>query len=273
MRSPSAVLIALIALPASALADVSGSMQKEFFGEMHQIRVNDGYAFTAPGIFDETREVTRIILSEKPFSKDGLESERDRMDVIYDRLRKLESAYVELQVSHESNTLESANFFFPGRGNLSTSGDRLGKLTRFDGEQVAGSLSDSDIRFDLPIAPPTKLPDAVPLPADGGEPGKAYQANRAALAAGDVDALARYMNPEFAAHMVEERSSPDFAENLKFLQEMNAGETRITGGEQYGEDMAVLKIEGTREGAGFTSEVTMKKGPRGWYVDKESRSY
>lgn len=54
---------------------------------------------------------------------------------------------------------------------------------------------------------------------------------------------------------------------------MNAGETRITGGEQYGEDLAVLTIEGTSEGTNYTGEVTMKKGPQGWYIDKESRSF
>jgi hypothetical protein len=265
--------LSLLLVPLYSFAGVSGSIEKEFFGDTLQITVSDGYAFTAPDTFDETKEVTFVILSEKPFSKDGLDKERDREDVIRDRLRSLDAAYIELNISHEYNTLQSVNFYAPGRGNLSTSGNTLGKLTHFDGERVAGSLSDSDVEFDLPIAPPPKLPEAVALPPDGGEPGAAYRAHQAAIAEGDVDTLAKYMKPDMAAQMLAERDSPDFAENLKFLQEMNADETRITGGEQFGDDLAVIKIEGGSEAEKFTGEVTMKKGPEGWYVEKESRSY
>jgi len=273
MKRILAVTLPLLFFTVSANAEVSGSLEKEFFGEIKTMTVTDGYAYNAPDTFDESKEVTRVILSEKPFSRDGLESALDRESLLSDRLRELNTAYVELTINHEYNTLESANFFFPDSGNLSTSGNTLGKLTRFDGERVAGSLSDSDIQFDLPIAPPPQLPDAVALPADGGEPGKAYLAMQAALAAGDVDALMRYSDPKMAEVMQEQRDSPDFAEELKFLQEMNAGEVHITGGEQYGDDLAVLKIEGQSVGEQFTGEITMRKGANGWYVEKESRKF
>lgn len=273
MKGIQRLTVFLLILPMSALADVSGGIKKDFFGETKDMQVTDGYAFNAPDSFDESKQVTLVILSEKPFTKDGLESARDREDLISERLRGQNSAYIELRISHEYNTLESANFFFPDSGNLSTSGNTLGKLTRFDGQRVAGSLSDSDIRFDLPIAAPPVLPDAITLPADGGEPGRAYRAMLAAIADGDVDALIRYSNPEMADMIQEQRNSPEFAEELKFLQEMNAGEVRITGGEQYGGDLAVLKIAGGAAGEEYTGEVTMKKGPRGWYVDKESRKF
>lgn len=268
-----AVIGFLLFLPVVVLAEVGGSLEKEFFGDIMTITVKDGYAFNTKDSFDKSKSVTLVFLSEKPFSKDGLEMERDREGVIKDLLRKSNSPYVELTISHEYNTLESANFVFPERGNLSTSGNTLGKLTRFDGERVAGSLSNSDIHFDLPIAGPPQLPEAVALPADGGEPGKAYLAMIAAMIAGDVDALIRYSNPDVAQAMRERRNSPDFAEELQFLQEMNAGEVRITGGEQFGDKMAVLSIEGETMGEKFTGEVTMKKGANGWFVDKESRRF
>jgi len=268
-----AIVVFLLLSPCAVAAGVSGSLQKEFFGEVKTMTVSDGYAFNAPDTFDESKEVTLVILSEQPFSKDGLESARDREDVISERLRGMNSAYVKLSIGHEYNTLESANFFFPDSGNISTSGNTLGKLTRFDGERVAGSLSDSDIQFDLPIAAPPELPEAVTLPADGGEPGRAYIAMTEAIASGDVDTLIRYSRPEAAEAMSEQRNSPEFAEELKFLQEMSAGAVQVTGGDQFGEDLAVLKIEGETAGEKFTGEVTMKKGSNGWYVEKESRKY
>jgi hypothetical protein len=273
MKGIQPVTAFLLFFPLMVAAGVSGSIQKEFFGETKTLTVSDGYAFNAPDPFDETKEVTLVILSERPFTKDGLESARDREDLISDRLRELNSPYIELSIGHEYNTLESANFVFPDSGNLSTSGNTLGKLTRFDGERVAGSLSDSDIRFDLPIDAPPQLPDSVALPADGGEPGKAYLAMQAAIVAGDVDTLIRYSSPEVAEAMREQRESPEFAEELKFLQDMNAGEVRITGGEQFGEDLAVVKIDGESVGEKFTGEVTMRKGSAGWYVEKESRKF
>ncbi|MCB1864221.1 MAG: hypothetical protein KDG50_02240 [Chromatiales bacterium] len=263
----------LMLLPGVVMAGASGKVEKEFFGEKNTITVTDGYAFNAPDVFDKTRQATVIFLSSQPIDRSGLDRARDRAEVIEDRLRDLGASYIELNITQENRELNSANFVFSGSGNLSTSGNTLGTITRLDAGQVAGSLTDSTVEFDLPIAPPPNLPKGKALGAGGGAPGKAYMASRAAIAAGDVDTMARYMNPDMAEMMLAARKEPDFKEQLGFLQEMNAGEVKIVSGEQFGTDEAILQMEGSMDGSAFTGEITMKLGPKGWYVEKESRSF
>jgi len=152
-------IVALIAafVPALVGAEVSGRAEIEFFGEQKVIEVQDGYAFTAPDLFDESKLATIVILSDTPIDKAPLVSERDRDSAISSQLRGTNANYMEIRVSQESG-LQSINYIFSRAGNLSKSGTDLGKLTRTDGKHIAGSLNNSTVFFDLPIAAPPKLP-------------------------------------------------------------------------------------------------------------------
>jgi hypothetical protein len=99
--------------------------------------------------------------------------------------------------------------------------------------------------FLLLISPVLFAADAekpTTLPADGGEPGKAYMAYTKAFASGDVAALKKMVVAERAKQL----DDPQMKEMLPMMQALQPKDIKITGGTMTSKD-ATLKAEGKAE--------------------------
>ncbi|MEN8164601.1 MAG: hypothetical protein ABFS37_10770 [Acidobacteriota bacterium] len=118
-----------------------------------------------------------------------------------------------------------------------------------------------DFTFDVPLSDPFE-PDAPvgdPLPADGGEPGKALLGWVNALHAGDIEALKTMVPAEMAGELDQEGAADD----LEFMASMTPTDMKILGGSSDGET-AVLQVEGMMDGETMTGEVTLKEMEGKW---------
>jgi hypothetical protein len=105
------------------------------------------------------------------------------------------------------------------------------------------------------------------LPADGGEPGKAYMAYSKAFATGDIPALKKMVSAERANQL----DDPQMKEMLPMMQALQPKDIKILGGTMTSKD-ATLKAEGKAEGAEQkqTGEIHMILEDKIWKVEKES---
>jgi hypothetical protein len=130
------------------------------------------------------------------------------------------------------------------------------------------------IDFDLPIsaAPAPKAANAKPdvppgkaLPADGGDPRKAYDAYRKILAAGDMKGLRDTVSSDRAKSM----DDPDFKKMFPLIQSMEPKNVKYVNGSMDG-DKATLNVTAKDGNESSTGTVTMVKQGGKWKVDNES---
>lgn len=176
-----------------------------------------------------------------------------------------------------------AAWFSPGMS-LSRSGSEVGTLEPAPDHDGKGNVSgkyrilDEDDGFECNVflslprlgdpanAPP---PPGTPLPAGGGEPGKAYLAMNAAIRAGDIDAMAKLLPADRLAQMEEARKSPEFEAQLELMQAMAPSDVVITGGRVDGDtawvEFTAVEFEQPRVGT-----ATLKKEGGRWVMVEES---
>lgn len=192
-----------------------------------------------------------------------------------------ESARLQLTLDADGAIVTQQYLWLSPGNNLSRSGSQIGTYARTPGAQdrVAGRYTYSDeaddrrcdLRFDIAVlgdpasAPP--LP-GKPLPAGGGEPGRAYLANNDALIAGDLEALSRLLPPDRAAQLAQAREQPEFPAQLAFMQGLAARDVRITGGRQDG-DRAWLDFTATEGGAPRVGSAELRREGERWFVVSE----
>ncbi len=110
-------------------------------------------------------------------------------------------------------------------------------------------------------------PAGKPLPAGGGEPGKAYVAYCKAIEAGDMAALKKLV----AADKAKQMESEDFKKMFPMIQAMQAKDIKITGGTMT-ETEATLNAEGTdrMDGAPSKGTISMVLEEKQWKVNKDA---
>ena len=105
------------------------------------------------------------------------------------------------------------------------------------------------------------------LPADGGEPGKAYTAYCKAITGGDKVALRKLVSAERAKSM----DDPEFAKMFPMIQSMMAKDIKITGGTMTA-TTATLNAEGKDPMGGGVSKGTIEMvlEDKQWKVKQDS---
>jgi hypothetical protein len=267
--------LALVLAPGLALADGSGTL----YQDGKPIALVSAYAFRGPDPFDKTREITTVVFADKPIDAAAANAAADRGEAVGDQLRQADATRVELNLQSDGS-LQNVNINAPGySGSQSGMGWYTLDLARNDAKRIEGSFRSNDesekqqgrfydLKFALDIAGPADLGTA--LPADGGEPGKAYRAYLAALEKGDLDALAKTMTRERSAELLAHRNDPDFKMMFAFIQASALRDPKITKGYSKG-DSATLELSG-KDGDGnrATSTATLQKERGSWRVAKES---
>ena len=121
--------------------------------------------------------------------------------------------------------------------------------------------------FMVSIAMAAEAEKPKALPADGGEPGKAYLAYCKAMVDGNKDALKKLVSAERAKQM----DSPDFEQMFPMIQSMMAKDIKITGGTATSKE-ANLTAEGKDGMSGQLAkgEIHMVLEEKQWKVEKDS---
>ena len=125
---------------------------------------------------------------------------------------------------------------------------------------------DVDVLGDVAAAPP--LP-GTPLPADGGEPGRAYLELNHAIHAGDVDAMLALMPPSKVAELGDVRQQPDFEQQIAFAKAMAPTDVRISGGRVHG-DRAWVEFSASEGGQPRIGTAEMVREAGRWFLTVES---
>ena len=141
--------------------------------------------------------------------------------------------------------------------------------TRNADGRIAGKVDwaddDSAIKVDFDLAITTEVERAgTPLPADGGEPGKAVLAHFAAVASGDLAKIKAVSHPERVA-MMDATDEAEAREMVGFLQAMTPTGVSVTGVVVDG-DTAMVDFAGKRDGADISGTAEVVRVDGRWYV-------
>ena len=269
------LLLALALVPGLALAGGSGTL----YQEGKQIALPSAYAYRGPDPFDKAKTITTVVFADKPIDAAAANAAADRGEAVSDQMRQKDATRVELNLE-DDGSVQNVNINAPGSsGSQSGSGWYTLKLVKNDAKRVEGTFRSNDeadkkegrffdLKFALDIAGPPDLGAA--LPADGGDPGKAYRAYLAALKKGDIDALAKTMTNERSAELIAHRNDADFKMMFAFIQSSALQNPKFVKGNSKG-DSATLELSGKDgDGNNATSIATMQKEGGTWRLAKES---
>ena len=269
------LLLALALVPGLALAGGSGTL----YQEGKQIALPSAYAYRGPDPFDKAKTITTVVFADKPIDAAAANAAADRGEAVSDQMRQKDATRVELNLE-DDGSVQNVNINAPGSsGSQSGSGWYTLKLVKNDAKRVEGTFRSNDeadkkegrffdLKFALDIAGPPDLGAA--LPADGGDPGKAYLAYLAALKKGDIDALAKTMTNERSAELIAHRNDADFKMMFAFIQSSALQNPKFVKGNSKG-DSATLELSGKDgDGNNATSIATMQKEGGTWRMAKES---
>jgi hypothetical protein len=262
---------------ASGLASADGS--GTLYQEGKQTALISAYAFRAPDPFDKSKEITTVVFADKPIDAAAVNAAADRGEAVTDQLRQKDATRVELNLESDGS-VENVNINSPGSsGSQSGSGWYTIKLVHNDAKRLEGTFRSNDekdkkdgrfydLKFALNLAGPPDLGAA--LPAEGGDPGKAYRAYLAALKKGDIDALAKTMTSERSAELLAHRNDADFKMMFAFIQGSALRDAKYVKGFSKG-DTATLELTGKDgDGNATTSIATMQREGGTWRLAKEA---
>lgn len=293
---PVSRLIALSAVGATAVAALAAPAQADSLrGDCRYKGTTfafvDGAVFKEPDSFDDKVIETVIALTTFAIDKHALAATVEKSKALNDQGYGIdESRRLELRLADG----KVGTMFFNGPGSsVSMSGGDIGKFqTRTnDAQRIAGEFvlegDDDDLRcdvgFDLAFATTTQAaaggaaakaaaPAAMgkALPAGGGEPGKVFQANLAAMQKGDVDAMLATVTKAQGDKMRAQRKDPQFGAMLEMMKAFAPKSATVTGGQDFGDtaELTIDAVDPSGKKSGGTS--TLRKEGGAWKVEKTS---
>lgn len=229
------------AMPGPALAaDASGYFRMG----TAQLDVSHAMAVVEDDSAEGEAPNTLVFLTTAPLDSRKVSAAFDPMDAV--REQEPQGGYVRLCIDADGN--DCGLFFSPEGFNSGGYGEL--KLDRHDAQRIAGRFAlaepqdfmgesyQFDLRFDAPVTPPP----GRALPADGGEPARAYNAYLDALAQGDLVAL-RAMAGEEGRWRYPEDDPTAAKEALKSARDGQLLHAEIVRG-RLQDDGAILWVRG-----------------------------
>lgn len=155
---------ALFAAACCTAADtetVSGSFKSndtEFGHQFYAVKIVDGYAYRGKSFFDDSKEVTTVVLADKPIDAAAIAHAPDRRLAILEQLGA-KANYVEWEVGSNNPTLHESVVAVQGTLNLGgyfTAAYKINDTHRIEGHIGSDPGNDypTDLTFSLPIAKP-----------------------------------------------------------------------------------------------------------------------
>lgn len=290
----------LLTVNATALADAGGTL----YHNGTPIALTSGYAYVSTDHFDKSKQVLEIALSDVPIDAATIDAGKDRRDDLsrYLDRRKANSVNLTLDPNDKDQPLKQVGIAMDAYHSSGVMGGSFYTLDikRNDGKRIEGTFRSTheqdktskndeyyDLHFALDIA--SGPPFGPGLPADGGEPFKAYEAYGKTLfdaAFHDrYDGLSEVMSQaQIKALIAVQKKDP---KSLKKVVEKMRGDNmnydvafmqgRIKG------DVATLDIKGAyvvseydadsnmiEKRTDATATVTMKKEDGAWRFDNQA---
>ncbi|HEY2093400.1 MAG TPA: hypothetical protein VGJ81_16095 [Thermoanaerobaculia bacterium] len=277
IRRSLAALMLLVS--AAAFAD-AGKVNGTLTMNGNVTKLKYAYAVTRSDPFDKKKAVTCVIATDTELPQSALLDDMGLMEVTMKTplngiqwLINDEKDVISLQIYTTHRKEGGTQFSSVGAQKLDlkdlTPSHVAGRIYLPKPDDFFGDSYQYDLNFDLPIVT-VKAPDPKAdlkgkmLPAGGGEPGKAYEAYRKVLLAGNVAGLKKAVSKDRAADM----SDPDFPKMLPLVQAMTPKTVKITAGSVDG-DTAVLLTEAKEKDETSTGKITLVKEAGGWKIAKE----
>ena len=195
------VALLCAALSAGATDRGSGHFRK---GEV-RLEAKHVIAVTVDEEGDAASAQTYVYLSSVPMDAGKVASAFQPSSAAEEQLRDASAGYVRICINAEggecglyfSHNNPNASFNSSGYGvfklDAAPAGRIAGRWVLAEPDDFFGETYDFDLNFDVAITPPP----GKPLPADGGEPGKAYRAWTTAIAKGDLPALRALVGDDY----------------------------------------------------------------------------
>lgn len=260
-----AAAIAVAALPAFAANGASGT-----------ITINGETWPVADAVAIEDGDDLEIVFSQLPFDRGQWadDGQFDSFD-LYTFVDDADGASLKIDVDEDSGRYGGHRIQFSSSsssGGYSSdyedsltldarSADRVAGSVALQGEELAAAIT-----FDLAITRTGPLArSGTPLPAGGGDPGKALVAMIDATHAGNLDRMIELSEPERRAGIEEARAAGEAGQMLQMARLFTPKIERITGGTVDG-DRAWVEFVGSEDGASVngTGELTRIDGH--WYI-------
>jgi len=283
------VLVLAGALP--PLVAHAGSTTGSCTYEDKKIAFVDGVIFQEADPYDDDKKVTTVALASTKLDAGRIAAAENHGGAVTDQV--LDQFHGQrdgpqlglIRITFGEKGVSGYYTYIAPGTNMSQSGSPpIGelKLTRTDAKGAAGHYTlkgevSCDFTFDLAYAVPTakgaakvSSPGGKPIPAGGGEAGKVFQANVAAMQKGDIDAMLATVSKDQAEQMRAQRKDPEFPAMLEMMKAFAPKSVKVTGGEDFG-DHAELTLEGIDQGGGKSSGTAqmVKEGAQ-WKVQKTS---
>jgi hypothetical protein len=278
---------AIAILSAFSLSTFAGEASGEFTaGKRAPIRPKYAAAYATPDQRDARKMSIEVVLSEEPVDIAAAVAELDPHSNVINQKALRDHNYVLLWVRPGNDVSMNATYSDTMTQFIEMTGSRMtAQLTANTADKVAGHIVSPkplktmdgesytiDLTFSTDVS---RLPPGTKLPADGGEPGKAYKALQSAIAAKSWDGVSKNVTAKnlqsFSAdyHTAQENLD-DAVQTLGFWLPKKPG--KIAGGELRG-DSATLQIEAELfEGQNGLFLVRMvKEGPR-WVFDRAAKA-
>ncbi len=238
--------------------------------------LNNVYAKSIKNPFDKAKMDVVVILTDKEIPAGALFDDFALMSLAD---QGISGVTVEIQPDKSTDSGTIFSPAFKKMHQFSSTGNQKLELTDLSKTHVAGSISikpddffeekyQYSATFDAsvltkPAEKPVVLKGAA-LPADGGEPAKAWQAYRKAMTAGDIAAIRKLIT----ADHVKDTEDPDFKKMLPMIREMQPKHVKITKGSIDG-DTATLLVKDLDE-KNSNGTITMQREGGQWKLSRES---
>ena len=254
------------ALVASATDRGSGHFRK---GEM---RLEVKHVIAVANEEDDGGDRTFVYLSDIPLDAEKIAAAFHASTAAEAQMGDGSAGYVRICIDAEggecglyfSHNQPNASFNSSGYGvfKLATApaGRIAGRWTLAEPGDFFGETYDFDLQFDTAVNPPP----GKPLPAGGGEPGKAYVAWTTAVAQGDLPVLRDLAGHDYDAWRIKSDDQDDVKSAIKDLRDGTPLAPKILGGRIDG-DSAVLWVEGKdRDDILRRGRVQLQRADQAW---------
>lgn len=267
LRFVAAALALTLVVPVTAQNEKPQASGK-FEGKEWTFEANGAYAFAAEVGMDDEPGV-RVAISNSAFSVESMDRYWDREHVIDEFHRDEETLVVWFHFAKDGKYRGMSYQFGQGDGCGFCYDGTVQSTVKIEKGRIHGKLEQApkpgevtfDLAFDVPVAPTDY---GTPLPADGGEQGKAYAAYHRALDGNSPEALRPLLDAEDAALLKEEGQ-----ELLSSLRENHPTKSyKIVKAFTNG-DRALLVVEGATSVMNVETEVHLLRLDGTWRIYNE----
>ena len=268
---------AILPLTLSALLAVSAGPAFAKSGASGTITIDGKSWPVADAVATLNGENLEVVFGQKTFDRaswaeDGEFGTFDLWEFKDNEARDAQSLTIDIDEEDGSYAGHSIKTGSGGGGGFNSDYDNSVSLSARDAQHVAGTIKltgddlAADVSFDLPIIKFGPLARAgTPLPAGGGDPGKALKAMIDATHAGKLDEMIALSHPERRRGIEEAKAAGEADEMLKMAQAFTPKISKITGGTVDG-DTAWVEFDGQEDGSAVKGTATLTRAEGKWFV-------